>query len=156
MNLINFTPYRESSVKNLNQKSDIQGLVNIRTTEKRYQAVYPLYIWFHNQNLTNKSLLCLDRVSLFNYTLKLNGVFDYPWPLLLDNDFFANRLNDLEKNKISPDYILLPVVDMSYPDWETTKIPFKLNDFHQIFFKKYLLNYQIGYKSDYFIVWMKK
>ncbi|MCF8340669.1 MAG: hypothetical protein K9I82_06825 [Chitinophagaceae bacterium] len=155
VNLTNFTPYRESSVKDLNQKCDIEGLINIRTTQKRYQAFSPLYIWFHNENLINKSLLCLDRVSLFNYTLKLNGVFDYPWPLLLDNDFFAKRLNDFEKNKISPDYILLPVVDMSYSDWETTKVPFILNDFHQIFLKKYLQKYQVGYKSDYFIVWKK-
>jgi hypothetical protein len=95
----------------------------------------------------------LDRTSLLNYTLQLDGVFDYPWPLLLDNNFFSNRLNNLDKENKAPDYIVIPLIDMSIPNWEKQKPPFKLDDFHNKYLSMYLLKYSIVYKSEYFSVW---
>jgi hypothetical protein len=153
VNLYNFIPYRESAIYELSKKIQTKGLKNIQTTEERYEAVMPLYNWLNNTTNSKNTLLCLDRTSLLNYTLQLDGVFDYPWPLLLDNNFFSNRLNNLDKENKAPDYIVIPLIDMSIPNWEKQKPPFKLDDFHNKYFSMYLLKYSIVYKSEYFSVW---
>lgn len=155
INLFNLIPYRESAINKLTNRIHENGIKNIYTSKERYNAVLPMYKWLQKRNNINKTLLCLDRMSLINYTLKYDGVFDYPWPLLLENNYFFNRLDQLAIENKSPNYIVLPLIDMSNPNWETIKPPFLLDKAHNNYLQKYLLKYKIGFKSDYFCVWEK-
>ncbi len=148
-------PYRDSSISKLNSEFKTLPLINIHTTSIRKNAIEPVVEFLINNKRQNSTLLSLGTTNAFNYLTNMQGVFDYPNPSYVDTSFINLKLKEFANNNSKPDFIIYPIVDVTYSDWEVSKVPIHdENGFFMIMDRFILINkYKLSFKNEYFKVY---
>jgi hypothetical protein len=151
LNFDNF-PYRDSQLSKLNGSFKTPGLRDIRSTQIRIDAIEPVVNKILSLKNEHSSLLALGSTNLFNFATNVKGVFDYPNPSYIDIRFVESKLNLFQRNHNLPEFIIYPLVDVTYDDWEMKRQPI---DSERVFFNRVdhfirSNNYKLIYKSPHF------
>jgi hypothetical protein len=151
----NFYPYRENSISNLNSEFNTPPLKNIYTSTKRKNAIEPVIDYLLKNKKDSSTLLSLGTTNTFNYLTNMNGVFDYPNPSYVDTTFINIKLLEFTRMNKKPNFIVYPMVDVTYNDWEISKIPIiDTNGFFSIINRFILVNnYKLVFKNEYFKIY---
>ena len=159
-NIINFhnKPYRDSSVFNLKSKIDAAGLKGVRTTKERSIAISNVLNWIEKNSNKGDTLLAYGKISIFNFLLKLPGVFDLPWPSYLPVLEFSNKLRLLKLNDNLPKFIALPLLDVDNNVWPLggNKSSISSTKNMHILQKEINQYYKQGFISNEFVVYVKR
>ncbi len=154
ININNF-PYRDSKLSNMNISFSTPSLKNIYSTSARVYAIQPVIDKILTLKSDSSTLLSLGATNLFNFATNINGVFDYPNPSYIDIRFVQTKLNEFEIKHSLPEFIIYPLIDVTYNDWEISKQPIKIEkpffNMIDIFIKKN--NYELIYLSPYFKIY---
>jgi hypothetical protein len=149
---LNKYPYRDLFITDLNSNFKEKSLYNIRTSLLKQSSIESVVHYLNNNKNKNSTLMSLGNANLFNYLTGIDGVFDYPNLLYLDQNYVGLKLDEMVKNNSIPEFIIYPLYDLRFSNWEVQKNRIiDNNGFYlhiQSFIKKN--NYQIVFKNNYF------
>lgn len=151
------SPYRDLPVDKLNTEFKSLSLKGIYSTKEKVEAIDPVVNWLLLNKKSNSSLLSIERTSIFNYLTGIPGVFDYPYPIYLSLNYFENHLLILKSSNQLPNFVIIPKVDISNPNWPIDKNLSTIPNDYKVFLIKFVNtnSYNLEFESDYFQIFKR-
>lgn len=152
------SPYRDLPINKLNTEFKSVSLKNIYSTKEKVEAIDPIVNWLLINKKSNSSLLSIERTAIFNYLTGIPGVFDYPYPIYLSLNYFKSHLFLLKSSNKLPDFIIIPKVDISNPNWPIDKNPNTIPNNYKTFLNEFIISnsYNIEFETEYFQIFKRQ
>lgn len=152
-NYVNF-PYKDSSINKLTFNFRVGSLYNINTTLRRKNEIEKVVVFLNNHKKSDSKMLCLGKISMFNYLTNMDGIFDYPWPNYLGFDYFSSNITHSLNLKNKLDFIVLPLFDVTQDGWELRHDPIDIKPEYLAYVKDRAnkQGYTEAFRSEYFMI----
>jgi hypothetical protein len=147
-------PYKDSEISSLTMNLQVSPLKNIQTTKKRGDEIESVVSYLLKNKKSDSKILCVGRISIFNYLTNTDGIFDYPWPTYLNFRYFQSRIDIHLNQKNKLDFIVLPLYDVTQKNWEQRHLPldFKSNYINYVINSANKYGYTKVYSTEYFMI----
>lgn len=147
-------PYKDSSIDKLTFHFRVASLFNVNTTQRRKDEIEKVLIFLNNHKRSDSKMLCLGKISMFNYLTNMDGVFDYPWPTYLGFNYFSSNISHSINLNNKLDFIVLPLYDVTQDGWEFRHDPIDIKPEYIAYVKDFAIKqgYSEAFKTEYFLI----